>query len=368
MFGPNRLIQHTVVAISLALGLVGCTQQDTDGNAYLISPGFPNSIHIFDAEKLVHVREIELPGDPSPSTAALSPDGKRIFVVTGRSQSVVGIDLPSGETIFRADLSSGNERVTTFPSVVVSADGERLYVYQFPVTLLPAEYRALEPRFAVYNIADGIGAEPIRTFPAPIKVFLLLPSPKGDIFHAFGDSLFTFDGATGKQIGDTKTRSWNRDGFVDADYFPYWIQGSRTVGEFRLPYYSERTNENGEREFAFGLFGVDLETGAVEFDDLSDADPEVTHAWLDPTDDRIAYTVGTRLNRINLETGTQTAQIKLDRAYKQAISSPDGARIFIGGGLDYISVYESDSFEYIGRMDLPKGADQGNGFLHLTRW
>ncbi len=41
--------------------------------------------------------------------------------------------------------------------------------------LLPDRYEVQEARIAVYKIADGLDAKPVRTFPAPRQVILLIP-------------------------------------------------------------------------------------------------------------------------------------------------------------------------------------------------
>lgn len=335
---------------------------------HLIAPGFPHSLHIFDAATLAHTSEIVLPGDASPTTATLAPDRRTLFVVTSRSGSVVGVDLPSGKTVFRAVFSQGNERVTSFPAVALSPDGAWLYVCQSPVRLLPGEYEALPPRFAVYRVADGLQARPVRTFPAPGKIFLLLPSPDADAFLALGDSLYKFDARSGKPVAETPVRQVARPGYAAIDYFPYWAQGSSLARAFTVPYYTARIGADGSTTPAFGFLRVDLDEETVTTDEILDGDPEITHAWRDPVDPSIAYSVGIRLTRLDMKTRRKTAQVPLDRAYKQAVSSTDGSTIYVGGGLDYILAFDARTLERKGILRLPRGADQANGFLYVARW
>jgi len=344
------------------------SQATSEAHEYLIAPGVPNSLFIFDAHTFKYVKEIVLPSEPTPLTATLSPDNKTLFVTTDRGQSVLGVDLPSGKIIFQANASTDDMRVAVFPGVAVSSDGQWVYIHQSSVRLLSSEYKMLPYRISAYRVSDGLNAKPVYSYDSPAKIFLLLSSQKKQRFFAIGEDIDEMDGVSGEILSHFPVMSRSAPGFGSLDYFPYWAQGSQRVGIFSVPYYINKISKSGEKIPAFGLLSVNVESGDVTLQEILDGDPAITYAWRDPIKPEIAYTVGTKLTRLDMQTSRKTKQVDLDRSYKQAISTIDGKTIFIGGGFDNILVFDAESFEKIGTLKIPTGADQGNGFLIIGQW
>ena len=131
---------------------------------YLLTAAKPDQLVLVDpaARKVEKTCTV-----PDAGTGVLtivpSPDASTAYMITNHWESVSGIDLDSCEQVFRADFSSGDERVKATFGMDISPDGSELFVIQSPVRLLPGEYQVQPTRIAVYDTAAGVGAEPIRT-------------------------------------------------------------------------------------------------------------------------------------------------------------------------------------------------------------
>ena len=85
-----------------------------------------------------------------------APDGSTAYTIVNHWGSVAGIDLDTCEQVFRADFSSGDERVRATFAMDISPDGSELFVFQSPVlmpwrsimknVLFPIECLGLQPR------------------------------------------------------------------------------------------------------------------------------------------------------------------------------------------------------------------------------
>ncbi|MCZ7600644.1 MAG: hypothetical protein M5U09_26965 [Gammaproteobacteria bacterium] len=102
---------------------------------------------------------------PGILTVTPAPDGKRGYAIVNRWESVSGIDLDSGEQVFRADFSRDDTRVKAMFGMDISPDGKELFVFLSPVRLGLGEYEVGDTYVAVYDTSHGVGAEPVRTFP-----------------------------------------------------------------------------------------------------------------------------------------------------------------------------------------------------------
>ncbi|HZA65366.1 MAG TPA: hypothetical protein VE592_00365, partial [Geminicoccaceae bacterium] len=163
MFRPAACTLAALSCLSVAAGAAPVLAKD-----YLLTAAKPDKLVMVDPA----ARKVEKTCDiPDPGTGVLtivpSPDAGTAYMILNHWESVSGIDLDTCEQVFRADFSSGDERVKATFGMDISPDGSELFVFQSPVRLLPGEYQVQPTRIAVYDTAGGIGAEPIRTFEAP---------------------------------------------------------------------------------------------------------------------------------------------------------------------------------------------------------
>ena len=97
--------------LSLFLGLLVATAfvagpGSANAKEYLLTTTKPNSLVLIDAAARKVVRTLEMPGDGAPMSVVASPDGNTAYVLTNRLGSIVGIDLDSGATTFKAEFST----------------------------------------------------------------------------------------------------------------------------------------------------------------------------------------------------------------------------------------------------------------------
>ena len=151
---------RTAMALSALLGVTGWAAAEADAKDYLLTGVKPDKLVLVDpaARKVERVYDIPEAG-PGPVTIAPSPDGKVAYVLANRWESISGIDLDSGEEVFRADLSGGDERVKAIFGMDVSPDGKTLAVYESPVRLYLGEYEVQPTRISFFDTSAGKGAK-----------------------------------------------------------------------------------------------------------------------------------------------------------------------------------------------------------------
>ena len=188
--------------------LVGCISGDDPRalRATSSSPApKPDRLFIIDAATRKVRAEHQIAGaNGLVSVILVSPDQRTAYFLVDRMERVVGIDLASGREVFRADLSTPDERVKSFLSLAVTPDGKELVVYELPTKLHASEYVVEEPRFAMFRTNAGLAAKPVRSFPAPRRVHMLLMRPNGKSFYAVGFDLDEYDVKTGKLLGHAR--------------------------------------------------------------------------------------------------------------------------------------------------------------------
>ena len=190
-----------LIACALALSLFGSQNLSARPalRDYILTGAKPDHLFVIDAAARKVTSDIRVPdANGIVGLVVPSPDGKRAYVLVNRMESISGIDLDTGKQVFRANLSSGDEVVHSFFSVNITPDGRELIVHELPTKRGLNEYHVQEPRFAIFKTDAGLDAKPVRVFPAPRRVHLVLPKADGKSFYALGFQLFEYDLATGK--------------------------------------------------------------------------------------------------------------------------------------------------------------------------
>lgn len=336
---------------------------------YLVVTSHPGNIHLIDVAAREVVRTMTIPGDGPPFATVLPPDGKTVYVLTNRLGSVAGIDLETGEQVFRADLSYGNVRVRSLGAMAISADGGELFIFQSRSRRLPAEYQELETRIAVYDTGAGLGAQPVRTFPAPRGILILLPAADGAALHAIGNDYYTLDPASGEIVRTVPLRDWDRAGLGPPDAFPFWPH-YRASGVFTAPYGVQRleAGPGSPEAFLTGIMQLDLASGELSFTEFEAGGPAIFSTVLNPVRRTEAYGVWTQLTKIDLAAKRVVKRVGVDRSYYNINISSDGEELFLAGGMDDILVYGSRDLERRAVIRLPGGGDQSLGSPKLVQW
>ncbi|MBZ0215479.1 MAG: hypothetical protein K8F25_02900, partial [Fimbriimonadaceae bacterium] len=186
-----NMFGKTIASITVGLAVALAAPTGANAKDYLLTGTKANQLVMVDPATRSVARVYDLPeAGPGPSTITPSRDGKVAYVVINRWESVTGIDLDTGEQVFRADLSGGDERAKVFFGMDVSPDGKQLAVYVSSMRLGAGEYKVQPTRIDFYNLADGLGAQPVHSIPAPRQVTVLMYAADGSKLYAMGRALY----------------------------------------------------------------------------------------------------------------------------------------------------------------------------------
>lgn len=333
---------------------------------YLLTVTRPNTLHMVDLAARKVVRSYRLPGDGPPGAMAVPANGKRAYVLTNHNESVIGIDLDSGEQVFRTDLSSGDERVKSMYGMTVSLDGSRLYVYQIPTRIKRSEYESLPTRIAVYDTAMGVGAQPMKVFPAPRRITVLAPGANADRVVAMGADIYVFDVQSGRIDKTFPLRNWKRAAAGEPDVLAMWQQyeQSRVLSS---PYYVANTAAAPDAPEAFkvGVLNFDLDAEKLDYAEIANAETAIFSSVVNPVKRNEVFTVMNQVFRVDMAQHKFTQRIDLDQTYYAINISGDGKEIYLGGALDKIAVYDTATLTMRAEIALPGGADQSIASIRI---
>jgi hypothetical protein len=116
-----------------------------------------------------------------------------------------------------------------------------------------------------------------------------------------------------------------------------------------------------------GLLSLDLETGEFETKDFEDTSVIIFSTVVNPQRLNEVYGVYTTLSKIDRERGEVLDRIDLDHTYYAVNVASDGSELYVGGTMDDIAVYDTETFEQLGRIEMPGGADQALASLRLIQ-
>jgi quinohemoprotein amine dehydrogenase beta subunit len=293
-------------------------------------------------------------------------DGKVVYAIVNRWESISGIDLDSGEQVFRADLSSGDMRVKAMFGMDISPDGKELYVFASPVKLGLSEYEVQDTYIAVFNTADGIAAKPVRTFAAPRRTAILASSTDGGKLYVVGWDITKLDPKTGAVLGTHNLRHWQRENFSEPDVLGVWPQWNQTM-VYSNPYFAVRTDKSADDPAAYqtGIFTLDLATDEFRFQDFEDTAVVIFSSVVNPANREELFAVYTQLSKIDMTQGTLLNRVDLDHTYYAINISGDGKEVYVGGTMDDIGVYDSNTLEKIDSIKIPSGNDMALASLRM---
>ena len=364
-----RNLLGLVAAVTLLIGS-GLAQAQTKD--VLLTGVKPDKLVLVDAKARKVIKTHTIPNAAPGQTAIVpSPDGKVAYAIVNRWESVSGIDLDTGEQVFRADFSSNDTRVKAMFGMDISPDGKELFVFQSPVKLGLGEYEVQKTRVAVYNTADGLGAQPVRTFDAPRRTTILTMSKDGQKLYLVGWDVTAINPQTGEVIEVHKVRNWGRENFSEPDVLDVWSQWE-VAGMFSTPYYAVRTDLPPDDGAAYktGLLRLDLENGEFTMDTFEDTAVIIFSTVVNPQNKNEAFGVYTTLSKIDMSKPVEERLVKridLDHTYYAANISSDGTEVYVGGTMDDIAVYSTKDLTRIGTIKMPSGGDQALASLRMIQ-
>ena len=335
---------------------------------YLLTVTRPNNLHMIDLTARKLVRTYALPGDGVPGNMSAPANGKVVYVLTNRNESVVGIDLDSGKQVFRADMSTPTERVKSMYGMAVTRDGSKLYVYQIPTRMKRTEYESLDTRIAVYNTADGIGAKPVKTFPAPRRITVLAPTAQSDRVVGIGWDVYVFDAKAGKIDATHALRTWKREGIGEPDILNVWnLYGQAQV--LSSPYYVAKTDVDPASAEAFkvGFLTFDLNTEKLDYAEVANAETGLFSSVVNPVKRTEVFSMMNQLFRADLAKKEFVQKVELDHTYYAINIASDGKEVYLGGAIDTVAIYDTATLTKQGEISMPGHADQSLGSMLMIQ-
>jgi quinohemoprotein amine dehydrogenase beta subunit len=336
---------------------------------YLLTGVKPDQLVLVDLESRQVERSYTIPdAGTGVLTLVPSPDGKVAYAIVNRWESVAGIDLDSGEQVFRADLSQDDIRAKATFGMDISPDGKELYVFVLPTRIGSSEYQVQDTHVAVFDTAAGLDAEPIRTFPAPRRTAILAASADGSRLYSVNWDITALDPRTGEVLDVHPVRHWERPNYGEPDVLGVWPQWEQT-GVYSNPYFVVRTDMDPEDPAAYktGLFALDLNDHSFRYTDFENTEVVIFSSVIDPTNPDLAFAVYTQLSKIDLAEGRLLDRVDLDHTYYAVNISGDGRELYVGGTMDDIGVYDAETLEKLDSIRLPGGNDMALSSLRIIQ-
>ena len=351
----DRYSRVGVAALAmLPLLLAGCATAPRD---YMAIANRPNQVSLIDLEDRKVLRTCPLPGRFGAGTLQMSPDKRTAFVLTNQFENIYGVDLDTCEITFSAIQSEGNTRIKTTAAFAVSQDGTELYVHQNPSLLLRDRYEVQEPRLAVYRIADGLKAKPVRTYPAPRQVIIMQTGNDGTLYLG-GSDIYAMDAATGKYTLKLASRSRQEPRYSQRDVLSIWPLGQQS-GEFIRMYTAQRfadeTRKPETAEYMWGYERIDLATGEATTGDFGPLDVVLFSGMTRPHHPNEMFGALSQLQKFDIAKQQLVKSVDLEHSYYCVNFSSDGSKVYLAGTYNDIVIYDADTLEKLGNIQLPGG-------------
>jgi quinohemoprotein amine dehydrogenase beta subunit len=323
---------------------------------YILTAVKPNKLVIVDPDALAVIKSITLKdGGPMPMNIVPTADGKMAYVLINKWETIVGIDLDSGAEVMRLNLSDETTRVKAMFGVDLSPDGTTLAVNESPVKLLTHEYQVQPTRISFYDAKTG---QLLHRAEAPRQMTLVMYSKDGSKLYGLGRQLYVFDAKTGKQIDAQPTQNWGREGFYPTDILDVWSQWEQ-ADVMATPYYTARSDMDMADPTAYwtGLLTLDLETGETAMKNMENTDIFYFSTAVNPVDKNIVYGAYTQLSKFDLGEGKPLKRVDLPHSYYAVNVSTDGSKVFVGGAMGDIAIFDGETLDMLGRISMPGEAN-----------
>ena len=363
---------RNIVARWMLAGLLGLTlgaaAPRAQAHDLIVTASKPDHLFVVDPETRRVVGNFRIPGAHDyVSIIVPSPHGRVAYVLVNRAESIVGMDLRTGREVFRADLARPGMRIECMFAFAVSPDGKQLVAYEYRTRIGVDQYTVEPPVFAVYDTAAGLHAQPLRTFPAPRRIEMLLAGLNGHSFYALGFNLYRFNLATGRLLERKGILDWHRPGHTAPDMLAFWPVTEPT-GVFASPVYSMLTGPGtppgGTPETS--LMTLDLRTGALSYHDFGRTTAPIFSTVLSPHR-HWAFGAYTELTKINARRWNVAQQIELPHTYYSVNISSDGKSVYVGGAMCDIAIYDAADLHQTGDVRLPGCGDQALATLRVIQ-
>ncbi len=357
-----------ILSSSLSTNLNAANVELKSNHNYLVTVTRPNNIVLVDLEKNEMINECKIDEAFSPGAIVLSPNNKVAFVLGEYGEEIGGYEIETCKKVFHTSLTQGNIRAKSLFGLSVNEDGTKVYAIYNRTEMLNDRYKVLPPYFSVYNVADGIGAKPVKSFEMPRQTTVVSTGKDGTVY-VVGSDLYKVNPNSGDIKVAKKIVKWGKEGFSDLDSAANYIIGQQT-GDLTALYatvkYDNPKNPSDEEGTTYwGITSVDLNTGEIIQQEISEYETLMFTAIRSPKDQNILYGVLNDLTKFDLKEQKVLKRVVTDHTYYSVVPSMDGEKLYLGGCLNDISVYDANTLEKLGNIKLT--GDMGSAALQVFK-
>lgn len=366
--GLGLLSFSIILSSSLSTNLNAANVELKSNHNYLVTVTRPNNIVLVDLEKNEMINECKIDEAFSPGAIVLSPNNKVAFVLGEYGEEIGGYEIETCKKVFHTSLTQGNIRAKSLFGLSVNEDGTKVYAIYNRTEMLNDRYKVLPPYFSVYNVADGIGAKPVKSFEMPRQTTVVSTAKDGTVY-VVGSDLYKVNPNSGDIKVAKKIVKWGKEGFSDLDSAANYIIGQQT-GDLTALYatvkYDNPKNPSDEEGTTYwGITSVDLNTGEIIQQEISEYETLMFTAIRSPKDQNILYGVLNDLTKFDLKEQKVLKRVVTDHTYYSVVPSMDGEKLYLGGCLNDISVYDANTLKKLGNIKLT--GDMGSAALQVFK-
>lgn len=361
-------MRKTKYAVLAAAGLALLAAAPASAKEYLLTGAKPNKLVLIDPEARKVEKIVEIPGPGvTPWTIVPSPDGKIAYVLTNFNETIVGVNLDTGEEVFRTDMNEpDNVRSKAISAVELSRDGKELFVFVSPMKELPGEYQVMDTKIKVFSTEDGVGAKPVREFPAPRRTAIFAMSADDQTLWALGWDLYGIDRQTGEITQTHKIINDPQPDRAPADILDFWPQYEQ-ADVFSTPYYTFDTTKTLDDPTAYktGMLTLDLKSGEFVMEEFENTEAVIFSSVVNPVRRNEVFTTYTQLSKVDTAQDTLVKRVNLPHTYYSINISGDGEEVYVAGTMCDIGIYSTADLSEKGRVEIPGCPDQGVASLRV---
>lgn len=366
--GLGLLSFSIILSSSLSTNLNAANVELKSNHNYLVTVTRPNNIVLVDLEKNEMINECKIDEAFSPGAIVLSPNNKVAFVLGEYGEEIGGYEIETCKKVFHTSLTQGNIRAKSLFGLSVNEDGTKVYAIYNRTEMLNDRYKVLPPYFSVYNVSDGIGAKPVKSFEMSRQTTVVSTAKDGTVY-VVGSDLYKVNPNSGDIKVAKKIVKWGKEGFSDLDSAANYIIGQQT-GDLTALYatvkYDNPKNPSDEEGTTYwGITSVDLNTGEIIQQEISEYETLMFTAIRSPKDQNILYGVLNDLTKFDLKEQKVLKRVVTDHTYYSVVPSMDGEKLYLGGCLNDISVYDANTLEKLGNIKLT--GDMGSAALQVFK-
>jgi quinohemoprotein amine dehydrogenase beta subunit len=356
---------YTVVFISVSSILEADVIELKSNTDYIVTETRSNHIVLVDANEKKVVNQCEMKEMFSPGAIVLAPNNKHAFVLAGFGEEIAGYDITNCERIFHSNLTQSNIKGQSISSIAVSEDSKKVYVTYNRTEISSDRYKVLDPYFSIYNVSDDLNAKAVKSFKIP-KQITMLNVAKDGIVYAFGSQLYSINPNTEEIKIAKKLLDWGKEGYSNPDSVASFIV-SRPLGDYTTLYTTTKYNDSKNQDgiLYWGITSIDLSTNEIVQEEFSEYETLMFTAMRNPKDLNILYGVFNDLTKFDIKNKKVLKRVEIDHTYYGVSVSPDGQKLYLGNSLDDIAIYDANTLEKLGNIDLP--GDMGAAGLQVFK-